>query len=292
MLRSYRLNRNKENHALKKTSPAKATGQRPFLKWAGGKYLIVERIRKSLPEGNRLIEPFVGAGSVFLNTDFAHYTLNDINKDLINVFKVLKKEKERFVAYCYEFFTDKNNSRSAFLALREQFNTTDDIRLKAALFIYLNRHAFNGLMRYNQQGLFNTSFGDYKKPYFPEQEMLAFAKKSHLARFSCQDFSTVMKKAVPGDVVYCDPPYVPLSVTANFTKYHSSGFGLAEQEKLVTLAKELASQGITVVISNHDTEFVQDLYQGASIESFSVRRYISCNPKERNKAKELLAVFD
>lgn len=277
---------------MKKNTSIKTAGQRPFLKWAGGKYHLVERIRQSLPEGNRLIEPFVGAGSVFLNTDYARYTLNDINQDLINVFKVLKKEKEGFIAYCYKYFTEKNNTKAAFVKLREKFNTTTDTRLKSALFIYLNRHAFNGLMRYNQLGEFNTSFGDYKKPYFPEQEMLAFAKKSHLARFNCQDFAAVMKKAQPGDVVYCDPPYVPLSVTANFTKYHSSGFGLEEQQKLVMLAKELANQGITVVISNHDTEFVQDLYQGATIESFSVRRYISCNPKERNKAKELLAVFD
>lgn len=265
---------------------------RPFLKWAGGKFRIVDKIRASLPDGVRLIEPFVGAGSVFLNTNFSRYTLNDINKDLINVFKCLKREKGAFIDYCESFFCVSNNTREGFTELRDRFNETNDQRLKAALFIYLNRHAFNGLVRYNQDGQFNTSFGDYKKPYFPKGEMEAFFKKSHKAKFSCEDFSKVMLKAQPGDVVYCDPPYVPLSDTAYFTKYHTNGFGINEQEYLVELAKLLAKKGIPVIISNHDTDFVQKLYHGASIKSFEVQRFISCDGANRKKAKEILAVFD
>lgn len=265
---------------------------RPFLKWAGGKYQIVDRIRETLPDGGRLIEPFVGAGSVFLNTNYRRYILNDINQDLINVFRWLKKDKSLFIAYCQRFFKEKNNTKESYLAFREKFNASKDPRLKAALFIYLNRHAFNGLMRYNLDGKFNTSFGSYRKPYFPEEEMMAFAKKSQKVRFACKDFSEVMLEAKKGDVIYCDPPYVPLSSTAKFTGYHASGFGLEEQRRLAVLACELAGRGVPVIISNHDTEFVVDLYQGATITHFEVQRYISCNTGSRNKARELLAVFE
>lgn len=273
------------------TRPISQQYSRPFLKWAGGKYKITDVIRQTLPQGKRLIEPFAGSGAVFLNTDFERYTLNDINQDLINVFRWLKREKHDFIDYCKRFFTAKGNTKPTFLSRREQFNTAEDSRLKAALFVYLNRHAFNGLVRYNQSGEFNTSFGSYRKPYFPVDEMLAFAKKATLAKFACQDFSKVMQSAEKGDVIYCDPPYVPLSGTSNFTSYHASGFDLDKQRELVDLAKSLAAKGIPVVISNHDTEFVRSLYQGASIKSFYVQRSISCLGEKRNKTREIMATF-
>lgn len=265
---------------------------RPFLKWAGGKYQLIETIRLSLPSGTRLIEPFTGAGSVFLNTHYDNYLLADINKDLIECFHWLQKEKQTFIDYCRVFFQAQYNKKDSFLSLRSEFNTTQDKRLKAALFIYLNRHCFNGLMRYNQEGVFNTSFGEYKKPYFPENEMLGFVTKAQSAEIICANYIQTMEKAVIGDVVYCDPPYVPLSITASFTNYHSSGFGRIEQEHLMSMARELAKKGIPVIISNHDTDFVQNLYAGAKIISFQVQRNISCDGNKRGKAPELLAVFD
>ena len=218
--------------------------------------------------------------------------LADINQDLISCFHYLQDEKHLFIEFCRQFFQAHYNSKPAFHGLRTEFNTTSDKRLKAALFIYLNRHCFNGLMRYNQDGLFNTSFGEYKKPYYPEKEMLVFAEKASVATIVCSNYIQSMENAVKGDVIYCDPPYVPLSVTASFTKYHSTGFERVDQENLVLLARELAKKGIPVVISNHDTEFVQNLYAGASITRFSVQRNISCQGNTRNKAPELLALFD
>lgn len=264
---------------------------RPFLKWAGGKYHIAERIQQSLPSGGRLIEPFAGAGSIFLNTSFDKYLVNDINQDLIQVYQYLKKEKHKFIEYCRSFFIEQNNEKTKFVELRTLFNQTEEPRLKAALFIYLNRHAFNGLMRYNQTGEFNTSFGSYKKPYFPEKEMLYFAEKLKKARLSSKNFACIMRQAKKGDIVYCDPPYMPLSLTANFTSYHSSSFGLKEQEQLADLAKELANKSIPVIISNHDTALVKELYKDAQLDSFEVPRFISCNVNNRKKAKEVLAFF-
>lgn len=265
---------------------------RPFLKWAGGKFQIINKIRASLPKGARLIEPFLGSGAVFLNMNYGKYLLADINADLINLFEHLKFEKHDFIYFCKQFFNDEFNKKSTFLSMRSEFNLTKDSYLKAALFLYLNRHAFNGLMRYNISGKFNTAFGDYKKPYFPENEMLTFIQKAEKAEFKCADYSLIMNEATKGDVVYCDPPYVPLSASANFTKYHSTAFGQEEQGRLVDLARELASKGIPVILSNHDTAFTQNLYQGSSIISFDVQRNISCNGSTRGRARELLALFD
>ena len=100
-----------------------------------------------------------------------------------------------------------------------------------------------------------------------------------------------MAKAKPGDIVYCDPPYMPLSKTANFTKYSTNDFGLANQTALVNMAKTLTKKGITVVISNHDTPLINEIYQGTKIHRFDVQRFISCNGQNRGKAKEILAVF-
>lgn len=264
---------------------------KPFLKWAGNKYQIIERVLAKLPPGNRLIEPFVGSGAVFLNTDYPRYLLADSNQDLISLYQYLQAEGDKFIQDCSEFFIPENNENKAFYRLRTLFNTTQDARLKALLFVYLNKHCFNGLCRYNAKGGFNTPFGCYKKPYFPEKEMLFFYQKAKHAVFKIADFLTTLSKARSGDVVYCDPPYVPLSKTANFTNYSAGGFGQDSQVLLAKMADQLAAKGITVVISNHDTEFTRSAYQKASVSSFDVQRFISCDGAGRKKAAEVLAVF-
>jgi DNA adenine methylase len=264
---------------------------KPFLKWAGGKYRLVELIKSTLPEGNRLIEPFVGSGAVFLNTDYSANLLADSNPDLISLFQLVQKEGQGFVSYCQELFVPENNTESAFYKLREEFNSTNNLRRKAALFVYLNRHCFNGLCRYNSKGGFNVPFGRYSKPTLPEKEMLYFHGKSKHAVFEVADFTTTMEKAKAGDVIYCDPPYVPLTATSSFTSYSKGGFGLVEQNALADMAKKLQKRGVTVVISNHDTVFTNEVYQPAKIITFNVQRFISSDTKNRNAVGELLAVF-
>jgi DNA adenine methylase len=264
---------------------------RPFLKWAGNKYQIVRQIKEVLPSGRRLIEPFVGSGAVFLNTDYSTYLLADANPDLISLYKILQEEGTRFVEYCRTFFRPENNTGETFYVLRTRFNTTPDRREKAALFVYLNRHCYNGLCRYNNSGGFNVPFGKYRKPYFPENEMAYFYERSQKATFCHTDFGETMESAQVGDVVYCDPPYVPLSATSNFTSYSADRFASDEQLRLARMAERLAHRGIPVVISNHYTEFTRQAYSQASISTFSVQRYISCDGANRNKVEELLAVF-
>lgn len=262
-----------------------------FLKWAGNKQRLVERIRRLLPPGKRLLEPFVGSGALFLNTDYPAYLLTDANQDLIDLYLYLQREGAAFIDFCRTFFVPANNQAEVYYELRATFNTTEDPRLKAALFLYLNRHCYNGLCRYNAGGGFNVPFGRYKKPYFPQAEMEAFWRKSSQARFAQANFSTTIASARPGDVIYCDPPYAPLSATAHFTSYSAGGFGFDQQLALAAAARDAASRGVPVLISNHATPEIEDAYAGAQIERFQVQRFISADGENRGSAAELLALF-
>lgn len=265
---------------------------RPPLKWAGGKYQILEQIKKVLPAGNRLIEPFVGSGVVFLNSNYKRYVLNDKNKDLILFYKIIKRDGLKFIDYCRKLFTQKNNTSDKYYALREEFNNTSDDFKKSALFLYINKHGYNGLCRYNSSGNLNVPFGRYKTPYFPEKEMYFFCIKSKRAILSPMDFETVMNNAKSGDVIYCDPPYVPLSNTSNFTSYSAGGFDNDKQTRLALAAQKTANRGIPVLISNHSTPFTKNIYKNATKnEELSVRRLISCNGSKREHAKEILALY-
>ena len=271
--------------------PTKTQTTRPFLKWAGNKYRLLDKIKSVLPEGQRLIEPFSGAAATFLNTDYRRTWLNDLNVDLINVYRHLSDDHQAFIKFSESFFTSKNNQEKRYYQLRQQFNATQDELEKSALFLYLNRHSYNGLCRYNSKGGFNAPFGRYKKPYFPKQQLEFFASKTKQLKLTHQSFETVMLKAKTGDVVYCDPPYVPLSSTANFTQYSHKNFVNEHQEQLADLARSLSNQGIPVIISNHDTPYTRKIYAGAKIHKFTVPRFISCKGHQRIAANELLAVF-
>lgn len=268
---------------------------RAFLKWAGGKYPLIEEIKRHLPAGDCLIEPFVGAGSVFLNTDYDAYILADINSDLINLYNIVKTRTGDFVRDARELFSDEFNNADAFYQLRTQFNLSRDPYERAQLFLYLNRHCYNGLCRYNLSGEFNVPFGRYKRPYFPQDELEFFARKANEcnATFVCESYTQTLTNAQPGAVVYCDPPYAPLSATSNFTAYHTNGFDMADQQELARLANHLADERqIPVLISNHDTALTRDWYQqAAEMHVVQVRRTISSNAFGRSKVDELLALY-
>ncbi len=266
--------------------------QRAFLKWAGGKYGLVEDIQRHLPPARKLVEPFVGAGSVFLNTDYDHYLLADINPDLINLYNLLKERPEEYISEAKRWFVAENNRKEAYLNIRAEFNKTDDVMYRSLAFLYMNRFGFNGLCRYNKKGGFNVPFGSYKKPYFPEAELEFFAEKAKKATFVCEGYPETFSRARKGSVVYCDPPYAPLSNTANFTSYAGNGFTLDDQAALADIAEKAATErGIPVLISNHDTTLTRRLYHGAELNVVKVKRTISRNGSSCNKVDELLALF-
>ncbi|TMP29908.1 DNA adenine methylase [Pseudoalteromonas rubra] len=269
---------------------------RAFLKWAGGKYALVEDITKRLQAANEeaetLVEPFVGAGSVFLNSHFKHYILNDINADLINLYKELQRTPDEFISDAKKLFVDLNNHSDAYYAYRQQFNESVDVYERAILFLYMNRHGYNGLCRYNLKGIFNVPFGKYKRPYFPENELYFFSEKAQQATFTCLSYEQVFKRIPDKAVVYCDPPYVPLSKTASFTAYAKGGFNLDDQAQLANLAETAAfEQRTPVLISNHDTVLTRKIYSQAKLDVIQVKRTISPKGTGRNRVDELMALY-
>ncbi|WP_423187451.1 Dam family site-specific DNA-(adenine-N6)-methyltransferase [Alishewanella sp. d11] len=264
---------------------------RAFLKWAGGKYNLVAQLQQHLPEADCLVEPFVGAGSVFLNTHYPKYQLNDINADLIDLYKIIQHQPESYIADAKTLFTASANQRSSYLAFRQEFNAATDPYQRALLFLYLNRHGYNGLCRYNLSGKFNVPFGSYKKPYFPEAELYFFAEKSQQAEFFCCSYQQMFQQLQPNYVVYCDPPYVPLSKTASFTSYARQGFTLDDQAQLAILAEQSQAAGTSVLISNHDTTWTRKIYHQAELHTIEVARSISQKGQSRGKVAEIFALY-
>ena len=263
-----------------------------FLKWAGGKSRISNDIMSHFTEGDRLVEPFVGSGAIFLNSSFDNYLLCDSNIDLINLYNNLKYFPEVLIQETKNLFMNVNNTEENFYFFRKKFNTLEskDIK-KSALFVYLNKHAFNGLCRYNSKGFFNVPFGRYKNPKCPEDKMRDFADKSQKAEFKCQDFNVTFNEITPGDIVYCDPPYVPLSITSSFTSYSKNDFNIKEQKRLARNAELLQTKGIQCIISNHDLKITRKLYTKSKIFELKVQRNIASKSSSRIKVGEIIAVF-
>jgi len=272
-------------------SPA---NMRSALKWAGGKKKVIPEIARLLPTDNikRLVEPFVGGGSVFLNLDFDEYLLVDMNKDLISLFNILKNQHKEFINDAKTFFSGDNNDPEKYYDLRKHFNASNDGYERALIFLYLNRHGYNGLCRYNKSGGYNVPFGRYKHPYFPQQELEYFAEKSQRATFIQGDFETAFTQLKQGDVVYCDPPYSPINPSSNFTAYAGNSFTDDDQRRLVNCAKLAKSQGISTLISNHHVDFTKELYSDATNKKlFQVQRSISQKGLGRIKVEEILALY-
>ena len=279
--------------------------QKPYLKWPGSKTKLVEEILKDVvPEQvTRFIEPFGGTGVVALNFALLYpekeVVWNDFNEDLLLSHARAISKPKGFIKDLENLFVDSNRNQETYNALRKEFNdlalkpssTAQQKNRKAALFVYLNRHCFNGICRYSQKGLFNTPFGKYKTVYLPENEIMAFSKALKKATLKSGGFLPLLDMSGPGDFVYCDPPYAPLSETANFTAYSSGAFGEKEQRALAEAARNAAKRGAVVSISNHDTPFTREIYQGAKIRSLLVNRSVSASGASRGKAKELIAVF-
>lgn len=270
---------------------------KPFLKWPGRKYNILAILQRHLAnfsDYETLVEPFVGSGTIFLNTNYKKYILNDCNLDLIDTYNYLIRDGEKFIKLCSEYFNSQNNSSDRYYELRQEFNQLRSSAKKSAIFLYLNRHGYNGLCRYNSSGGYNVPFGSYVNIYFPFTEMKLFHDKSNsiAVKITAEDFNVCFKKIKPNSIVYCDPPYVPISQTSSFTKYVKTDFDFTDQEKLVELVMLAKLNNVSSVISNHDLAITRKLYQDAEIISFDVRRAISCKVNNRNLVKELLAIYD
>lgn len=275
-------------------NPASRIWQRPFLKWAGGKYALLPELDRLIPAGKRLIEPFVGGGSVFLNSDkHERFLLADVNADLINLYQMLAVVPDSVIYEAMKAFRHLNDAEN-YMVIREAFNAQRlDAVERAAAFLYLNRHCFNGLIRYNLDGFFNVGFGKYKAPYFPEEEIEAFKRKAHACVFMNAGFRRTLALAGDGDVVYCDPPYEPLPGTAGFTNFAAGGFSWDSQVELAESCVAAHLRGAKVVISNSTAPRVIELYEqhGFTLHRVSARRAISSKGSTRETASDVVATL-
>lgn len=280
--------------ALPVEAPAPRNWQRPFLKWAGGKYSLLPELDRLIPAGKRLIEPFVGGGSVFLNSDkHERFLLADVNADLINLYQMLAVIPDSVIFEAMKAFRHLNDAEN-YTVIREAFNAQRlDAVERAAAFLYLNRHCFNGLIRYNLDGFFNVGFGKYKAPYFPEEEIKAFKRKAHACVFMNAGFRRTLALAGAGDVVYCDPPYEPLPGTAGFTNYAAGGFSWDSQVELAESCVAAHQRGAKVVISNSTAPRIIELYEqhGFTLHRVSARRAISSKGSTRETASDVVATL-
>lgn len=267
------------------------------IKWAGGKGRIAHIIQAQLDatDNRVLVEPFLGSGSFFLNSNFDEYHLNDSNHILINLFLCIKRNPKQFIDDVKVMFNDHHNQDHVFQLLKREYNRTTDVYEKTLLFFYLNRHCYNGLYRENQKGFFNVPFGHYKKVFFPEDEIYAFNEKAKNAYFYSMDYKDFLNKFLGKEnhAIYADPPYTPTSDTSNFSEYQGGGFTAHDHESLIDLAVQLRKNN-TVVISNHATSETTEWYKNAQakLTFIDVQRTISCKTNERKAAKELLACFN
>ncbi|EKD5379877.1 Dam family site-specific DNA-(adenine-N6)-methyltransferase [Salmonella enterica subsp. enterica serovar Anatum] len=280
---------------------------KPPLKWPGGKYKVMPHLRKHLPKGKCLVEPFAGGGSVFMNTDYDRYVLCDSNAALINFYQRLTYNTTALIDRAWSLFRN-GGTRKAYNQNCQAFNTLtlshDLMRNQylewAALFLYLNRHSFNGLQRTNRKGEFNVQFGKRDLPYFPYVEMRLFAEKARntMTRFICADFRSSIRNFpgyVPSDEVfiYCDPPYLPVNDKDSFTRYNGQTFTREDHRALAAyLVHTSELYGAKVVISNSDTPLTCEIYAPFTFHELEVRRSISASAKGRKKAAEVIGVLD
>jgi len=264
----------------------------PILKWAGGKRGLVPHILSLFPVDYRsrvYHEPFVGGGAVFFRIRPRAGSINDVNSHLINFYRVVRDNPEELISKARQYIYDEES----YYLLRDRFNQPglSDVEC-AALLLYLNKTAFNGLYRVNSRGEFNVPFGRYKNPTIvPERRIRAASKTLKKIDIFNEDFSYVLDYAKKGDLCYLDPPYQPVSETANFTSYSSEKFDLDEQRRLRDLCIELDEQGVLFVLSNSYAEAIIDLYRG--IERFQVKivqakRAISSKASTRGPINEVL----
>lgn len=296
---------------------------KPFLKWIGGKNRIADFIgkkilscQKNMIEKNkryhksqqtRFVEPFVGSAAISIQVckHFDSILLADYNEDLINLYSILNTSNSasinNFIYQVTQNFREETHTKEKYYELRTLFNNTNisiNPELRAALFVYLNRHGFNGMCRYNSTGGFNIPVGHYVNPPTPSiKEMVEFSnmlveKNAELIFCSFED---VLKSSKHGDVVYCDPPYIPLSITSSFTAYTSDGFSNTQHQQLADLALSAKKRGACVLISNHHVKGVTDvLYKHATrpIVPFNVQRTVSAKVSSRKPVEEILAIYE
>lgn len=271
----------------------------PVIKWVGGKTQLLSKIIPLLPtEYNTYYEPFIGGGAVLFSIQPKKAVINDINPQLINLYSQIKNKDSvhPLIEQVKEYDSILCN-KDYYLSLREVFNKKIENRELdvecAALFIWINKHCFNGLYRVNSKGLFNVPYNNkINGCSIDEKNILGIHNylndENNQIELTNSDFESVCYKAQNNDFIYFDSPYFPESVTADFTSYSKEGFRLKEHERLNRLYKELSSRGVKMMLSNNDVEWIRDNYSEFRIIPIEAKRMVNRDGSKRNNGREVL----
>lgn len=260
----------------------------PFVKWAGGKRQLLPQIRERMPQHyNRYFEPFVGGGAVLFDLQPEHALINDINKALINAYKIICENPEEFLRAVKQLDKEmQQNGKEYYYAKREDYNdklmrAEYDVEL-AALFVFINKHCFNGLYRVNGKGLFNVPYNQSKCASVDEKLIMDISQVLQGVTILDGDFEDACADAQQGDFIFLDSPYAPLN-PASFESYTKEGFDMESHRRLARLYDDLTAKGCFCMLTNHNTEFINTLYgnKGYKIDVVSVKRLINSDASNR-----------
>ena len=260
----------------------------PFVKWAGGKRQLLQQIRERMPEKyNDYYEPFVGGGAVIFDLLPANALINDINKALINTYRTICNESDAFLKEVNRLDNDMwEDGKKYYYSIREHYNdklmrSEYDVEL-AALFVFINKHCFNGLYRVNGKGLFNVPYNNSRRVSVDENAIWEISEYLKKITIMDGDFETACKDAGKGDFIFIDSPYAPLNPTS-FESYTKEGFDIESHKRLAEFYDELTVRGCYCMLTNHNTELINALYgkKGYRIDVVSVKRMINSDASNR-----------
>ena len=270
---------------------------KPFVKWAGGKRQLIPILNQNLPESfGTYYEPFLGGGAllfhILTDKNGQKCSISDLNSDLVLAYTTIRDRIDALITSLKNH--EKNyqkDSESYYYSIRES-NPRSEIE-KTSRLIFLNRTCFNGLYRVNSKGKFNVPLGKYTNPNIVNEDNLRSVSEiltSSKVKIQCRDFEAVLRDAQKGDLIYFDPPYQPVTETANFTSYTNKNFTYDDLNRLATLCMKLDSKGCNVLLSNSDSKEVTDMFSDKSwkINKIKANRSINSNSNKRTGHFELL----
>lgn len=260
---------------------------KPFVKWAGGKRRLVPHLLRHVPTRfGAYHEPFVGGGALFYELKPVVAHLSDANERLVRTYRGIRDDVDGVIRRLRSYPHDQE----FFLSMRKEDVDAGSDADVAAWFIYLNKTGFNGLYRVNRKNEFNVPFGDQSNPTICDEDNLrACARLLCRAEIEVEDFTGVLRRARRGDLVYFDPPYLPLSLSSSFVSYTKGGFGPEDHRKLRDVALALKRRGVTVLLSNSSHPLVCELYgEHFHIEEVLAARAINSRGDRRGPVREVL----
>lgn len=277
-----------------KTAKRAGTDAGPVVKWVGGKTRLLPELLERRPTTfRRYFEPFVGGAAMFFRLNPSDAVLSDCNPDLVNMYRCVAWNVEAVIKRLRAH--KRNHSTEHYYETRDRFNSTRGPRQgrtsveRAAAFIYLNKTCYNGLWRVNSRGGFNVPMGRYTDPPICEPTRLRAASRVlQKARLEVGSYADAVADAGAGDFVYFDPPYHPVSPTANFTSYTAGDFGEDDQRELASLVRHLDERGVHVMLSNSDTPFIRKLYRGLRVDTVTCARAINSKASSRGAVNEVI----